>query len=369
MIPLSELKVLEDAFYIADTTYYKPSFYPFIEKTFSEDLPFEKNSIMKLKKLIVRPGKKAHDLILKQDLKKIEKALDKVPKEFDQKIWRDYLPDIRREVKNALGMEFKPRSIFFENSFPSGLFIYDKKGATSVTIFEGQPNTGLYFLNKRISSFFAPIILIHEQLHSCLSQNKSKDQVYVEWFEEGLCQWYSILIYFRLTNNRMVVDLYKQRNYIYSRTKPEYNITRRYFEYMKLFSKLFLAGGEELIGKILLDYLSNKRDKVNKYLKIDELKIENKPKNQIEQVLSNYTSIIEPEKVTPLEYLILKTTKIPVDLDFLAKKIRAPEDVMKKGVLRLKLKGMIVLKGNKIEINWRKKDLFDYNLIKPVFPF
>ncbi|MBD3204417.1 hypothetical protein GF327_09070, partial [Candidatus Woesearchaeota archaeon] len=368
MIKLSEFRVIEDAFFNTDLEYYKPSVLSFLEENFSENQEFSETGIAKLNKLAIQTNEKAHDLILRHDLESIKEQLDKTPKEFDQEIWRDYLPEIREKIKNLLGIDFKPRSIFFEKAFPPGLFIFEKKGASSVTIFEGQPNAGIYFLNKRISSFFTPILLIHEQIHSCLSQNKSKDQIYIEWFEEGLCQWYSMMIYYELTNNKKVIDLYKERNYIYSKTKPEYNFTRRYFEYMKIFEHLFLHGGPKLIGKILVKYLSNERDKVNTYLNFADLKIKYQPSSEIEDMLLKFTAVIEPEKITPLEYLILKSIKKPKTIKTLSVMIDAPEEVIKKGILRLKLKGMIVIKEKFVEINWRKQDLLENGLIKAVYP-
>ena len=83
----------------------------------------------------------------------------------------------------------------------------------------------------------------------------------------------------------------------------------------------------------------------------------------------NFTSIIDPEKITPLEYLILKTAKKPKTIGTLSMLLNAPEEVIKKGLFRLQLKGMIIIKGEFVEINWRKLDLMDYGLVKPVFPF
>ncbi|MBN1502522.1 hypothetical protein JW930_03190 [Candidatus Woesearchaeota archaeon] len=369
MIKLSELRVVEDAFFNAELEYYKPSFYSFIEENFPEDKAYDKNTLLKLKKIISDSGEKAHDVILNQDLNAIIKSLKSIPKEFDEKTWRDFLPEIREEVKKVLGLDFKPRSVFFEDRFPQGLFIFEKKGASSVTIFEGQKNAGIYFLNKRVSSFFTPILLIHEQLHSCLSQNKTKEQTYIEWFEEGLCQWYSVLIYFNLTKNNNVIELYKQRNYIYSRVKPEYNFTKRYYEYMKIFQTIYLHGGPELIGKILFEYLSDKRDRVNEFLNMGALDVKYQPTNEIESRLVRFTLFIEPEKVTPLEYLILRLTKKPKTVKTLSMMINAPEDVIKKTLVRLQLKGMIVFKDKFVEINWRKQDLLEHDLVKPIYPF
>jgi hypothetical protein len=83
-----------------------------------------------------------------------------------------------------------------------------------------------------VSSFFTPILLIHKQRHSCLSDNKDKNQMYIEWFEHGLCQWYSLKIYYELTKNMDVLKYYRQRCYIFSRAKDEHNFTKRYYEYM-----------------------------------------------------------------------------------------------------------------------------------------
>ncbi|MBU0757327.1 MAG: hypothetical protein KKF44_04625 [Nanoarchaeota archaeon] len=369
MIILSELKVVEDAFFKADLIYYKPSLYSFIEENFSENQPYSLKTLAKLRKIVKDSKDRAHDLILREDIKKIDKEIKSSPKEFDENIWKDFLPKIRHEVKTALGLDFKPRSIFFEESFPEGLGTFEKKGASSITIFEGQNNAGIYFLKKRISSFYTPLLLIHEQLHSCLSQNKTKDQIYVEWFEEGIAMWFSILIYYKLTKNKEVIDIYKERNYIYSKVKPEYNFVKRYFEYIKIMSCLYLSGGPKLFGMMMVDYLSNKREKVNKYLDLEKYDIKFLPKSDIENLLLNMTLFIEPEKTTPLEYLILKSIKKPKTIETIAMLTGAPVDVVQKFLFRLQVKGMIVAKDKYLEMNWRKKDLFEHKLIRPIYPF
>jgi hypothetical protein len=368
MINISELRVVEDTFFKTDMNYYKPSIYRLLEKYFKEENEYSDATDIKLKNLFKIGNIMAYNKILKKDVELLKKEIILTPKQFDEQLWRDMLPKIRSLVKKNLGLDFKVRSIFFENRFPQGLEGFEAKGASSITIFEGNKDAGIYFLNKRVSSFFTPILLIHEQLHSCLSQNKDKTQIYVEWFEEGLCQWYSLKIYYELTKNMDVLKCYKQRCYIFSKTKEEHNFTKRYYEYMKIFSMLYLNGGQKLIGKMLMEYLSNNREGVNKYLS-KELPIKELPKTELENFLINFSSEIEPEKIPPIEYLILKEVLNPKDIKSISKKIGVPEPFLQKVIFALHLKGMVVVKEQgKVEINWRKKDLFEKKLIKPYWP-
>lgn len=368
MINISELRVVEDTFFKTQLIYYKPSIYKLLDKHFKEENEYSDVTDVKLKNLVKINNVIAYNTILKDEVKKLQKAIIDTPKQFDESLWRDMLPKIREEVKKTLGMDFKPRSVFFDDSFPQGLETFEAKGASSVTIFEGQKDAGIYFLNKRISTFFSPILLIHEQLHSCLSQNKNKNQMYIEWFEEGLCQWYSLKIYYDLTKNFDILNYYKERCYIYSKEKDEHNFTRRYFEYMKIFSRLFLKGGQKIIGQILLDYLSDKRNEVNSYLDFNDMDIMYKPKDKIENYLVNFTFFVEPEKIPPVEYLVLKQALNPITLEELSKKIRVPEDFLKRVIFALHIKGMIIMKDEKLEMNWRKRDLFEKDLIRPFWP-
>ncbi|MBT3720265.1 hypothetical protein HN789_04445 [archaeon] len=368
MITISELRVIEDTFFKSNLVYYKPSIYKLLDKYFKEENEYSEATDVKLKNLIKTDNIMAYNNILKGDVKKLRKELKTTPKQFDENLWRGMLPKIRDLVVKNLGMDFKPRSVFFEDSFPEGLGGFEAKGASSITIFEGNKDAGIYFLNKRISSFFSPILLIHEQLHSCLSQNKDKNQMYIEWFEEGLCQWYSLKIYFELTKNKNVLEYYKHRCYIFSKAKDEHNFTKRYYEYMKIFSKLYLHGGQKLIGKMLLDYLANKRNNVNSYL-TKKLPVKEIPKSDIEQYLVSFAVEVEPEKIPPVEYLVLKEITIPKTIEEISKKIKVPVDFLQKVVFALHLKGMVVMKDEKkIEMNWRKKDLFEKDLIKPFWP-
>ncbi|MFH0876383.1 MAG: hypothetical protein V1859_10680 [archaeon] len=368
MIKISELKELEDSFFAAKLSYYKPSLYSLIEANFSENIPFSQNSLLKIPAIVPEESNKAYVKILSHDFKEILSCIKKIPKEFDENIWEGEIPKIRLEIKKILGLDFKTRAVFFKEQFPIGLSLFEQKGASSVTVFEGQKDSGIYFLNKRVSSLFSPILLIHEQLHSCLSQNKTKDQTYIEWFEEGLCLFFSALIYFNLTKNLEVIKQFRERNYIFSQVKPEYHFSKRYFEYMKIFSRLYLHGGPKLIGKILLIYLTNDRKKVNKYLDLDKLTIKYRPKNEIENLLVNYTNIIEPEKITPLEYLILSVVVKPKTIKTISMLTDAPPDVIERALVKMQIKGLIVAKNEFIEINWRKQDLFDHGLIRPVYP-
>ncbi|MFH2020954.1 MAG: hypothetical protein ABIJ34_06045 [archaeon] len=368
MINVSELKIMEDTFFKAKQTYYKPSIYELLEKHFKEENEYSEASVVKLKNLASDESVLAYNEILKEDISELQLELETTPKQFDESLWRDMLPKIREEVKKILGMDFKTRSIFFQDKFPEGLIGFEKKGASSVTIFEGNKDAGIYFLNKRVSSFFTPILMIHEQLHSCLSQNKTKDQMYIEWFEEGLCQWYSLKIYYELTKNFEVLKYYKERSIIFSKTKDEHNFTKRYFEYMKIFSRLYLKGGQKQIGKILLKYLANDRDGVNSYLDVENLSVEYKTKDELENFLINFTFHLEPEKLPPVEYLILRESIKPKSMQEISTKLNIPFELLDKILFVLHMKGMIIIKETKIEINWRKKDLFEKGLIAPFWP-
>ncbi|MBT4351344.1 hypothetical protein HOD20_02330 [archaeon] len=368
MINLSEQRVIEDTFFKANMSYYKPSLYFHFANYFHEEQEYTENTDIKLKHFLKGDKNMAFNKVLKKDLKLMLKEIKTTPKQFDENLWKGMLPKIRTEIKKTLGLAFKPRLLFFEDSFPHGLMSFEKKGASSVTIFEGQDDAGVYFLNKRVSSFFTPILMIHEQIHSCLSQNKTKDQMYIEWFEEGLAQWFSLLIYYNITKNMEVIKLYKERCYIFSKVKSEHNFTRRYFEYMKIMSKLYLSGGPELLGKMLMKYMSNDRKKVNSYLNYDK-GIKYVPKKDIENFLVNFTDVYEPEKLPPIEYLILKESVKPKTVEEISKKTKAPVELIQKAGFALRFKGMIIVtQDNKIEINWRKKDLLEKDLIKPFWP-
>ena len=368
MINLSEQRVLEDTFFKANLVYYKPSLHSHFTLYFHEDQEYSENTDIKLKHFLKGDKDMAFNKVLKKDIATLQKEIKNTPKQFDEKLWRGMLPKIRDEVKKTLGLDFKPRSIFFNDTFPAGLIAFEKKGASSVTIFEGQKDAGIYFLNKRVSSFFTPILMIHEQIHSCLSQNKTKEQMYIEWFEEGLAQWFSLLIYYNITKNMEVIKLYRERSYIFSRVKNEHNFTRRYYEYMKIMSRLYLSGGPKLIGEILMKYLTNDRKKVNSYLDYDK-GIKYVPKEEIESFLVKFTDVYEPEKLPPIEYLILKESVQPKTVEELAQKTKAPVGLIQKAGFALRFKGMIIVnEENKIEINWRKLDLFEKDLIKPFWP-
>ncbi|NTV22812.1 MAG: hypothetical protein HGA85_00360, partial [Nanoarchaeota archaeon] len=287
MINLSELRIIEDIFFRSRLVYHKPTLYPLIDTHFNEANEYSEATDVKLKNIVKTKKGLAHNLLLESDLSVLRKGIDTVPKQFDEQLWRDMLPKIRQEVKKILGLDFKPRSIFFEDSFPEGLESFELKGASSITIFEGNAGAGVYFLNKRVSSSFTPILLIHEQMHSCLSQNKSKDQMYIEWFEEAICQWFSLRIYYNLTKNMETALAYKERCYIYSKVKDEHNFTRRYYEYMKILSRLLLHGGYPLIGKIMVSYLSNDRETVNQFLNLEKMDMKVLPEKDIDQFRLN----------------------------------------------------------------------------------
>jgi hypothetical protein len=373
MIPLSELKVVENAFFRLDLEYNKSSLYPFIERSFSEEKKFDEDSMRKLSSII--EGAKdqlAHNVLLTKDMASIKAGIKKEDLAFDEEYWLGQLPKIHRKIEKHLGLKFNPTAVHFCDSFPEEYRNFHLRGASAITVFEGNEKAGIYYLNNRLDKTSTPIHMIHEQIHACLSQSKDKDQIFIEWFEEGIAIFYSLLIYYELTKDFGTVAAYKTRSFIFSRVKPEWDFTKRYFEYMKIISRLFLSGGFELLGALENCYLKKNRDKINSYLtkvQDDSISISYLPKNRIASFLISFSSVIEPEQITPLEYLIVKNLQEPKTLEQIAQGINAPSDVAKAALSRLFGKGIcVIVKDNKIDVNWRKKDLFDRGLVKSLFP-
>ena len=121
MINLSELRVVEDTFFRTPLTYYKPSMYKLLNKHFKEENEYSDATDIKIKNLVKADNVMAYNSILKNEVKKLKKELINSPKQFDESLWRDMLPKIRDDVKKTLGMNFKTRSVFFEDKFPQGL--------------------------------------------------------------------------------------------------------------------------------------------------------------------------------------------------------------------------------------------------------
>ncbi len=373
MIKLSELKVVETVFFKSNLEYNKPSFYPFIERNFSEERIFDEESIQKLQKIFEESNNKlAHNVLLNSDISKIKKAIKKKDTTFDEAYWISKLPVIHKEIESKLGLKFGLKEIKFCDRFPEEYKNFEMRGASTITVFEGNKDSGIYYLNKRLDNISTPIHIIHEQIHTCLSQNKDKAQIFVEWFEEGIAILYSLLIYYELTDDIETINAYRTRSYIFSKTKPEWDFTKRYFEYMKIISRIFLFGSFELLKKLVQEYLQNNRAKINSYIdKIQEnsLIIKHIPDGKIENFIANYSNVVEPEQITPLEYIIVKNLNEPKLIETISGEINAPIDVTKTALNRLFGKGIcVIVKDNKIDVNWRKKDLFDRELIKSIFP-
>ena len=372
MIQLSELKAVEDVFFRIGLKYNKSSLYPFIEKNFSEDKFFDEESQKKILKILENSKDNlAHNVLLNMDISRINEHVKQC--KFDDKFWIEKLPQIRQKIQKHLKMKFKVRDICFCDSFPDQYKNYEVRGASTITIFENQKNPGIHFLNKRIDNTSTGIHIIHEEIHTCLSQNKNKDQMFMEWFEEGLAIIYSIIIYYELSKDIDTLNAYRTRSYIFSKVKPEWDYTKRYFEYMKIISRIFLQGGIELLDNLKVEYLKGNREKINSYLRNirnNTLNIKYTPKNEIENFIATFSNILEPEQITPLEYVIVECIKKkPKSIEQISKEINAPIDVTKNALNRLFVKGIcIVVKDNKIDIIWRKKDLFNEELIKPMFP-
>ncbi len=373
MIELSELKVVENAFLRRNTEYDKPSFYPFIERNFSENKLFNETTKQKFTGLLATTNDHlAHNVVLHKDLTAIQKSISKKDLVFDEKAWIKKMPLVRQKIERELGLRFTPKEISFCDSFPASSKNLEQRGASAITVFEGSEGAGIYFLKRRVDMTSTAIHLIHEQIHTCFSQNKDKEQIFMEWFEEGLAILYSLKIYYEVTSDMKTLQAYRSRSWIYSRVKPEWDFTKRYFEYMKIISRIFLAGGFKLLTQLQQLYLSKQREKINTYLeKIEDgsLKITYIPKNDFEQFIANYGVVIEPEQITPLEYRIVTTLKKPQTIEEISTAICAPLDVTKNALNHLFGKGVcLVVKENKIDINWRKQDLFEKGLLKPIFP-
>lgn len=374
MVKISELKLIENVFFRQTLKYIKSSLYPFIFKKFSEDKLFETDSLEKIDALIEETSKDnlAHNVLLNQDLQTIRKNITKRDLNFDSKFWTLKLAEIKNMISQHLDLDFKIRDVRFCDSFPEEHENLEQRGASTITVFEGNKNAGIYYLNKRVDNVSTAIHIIHEQIHTCLSQNKDKDQTFMEWFEEGICIIYSLMIYYELTNDIETLNAYKTRSFIFSKVKPEWDFTKRYYEYMKIMSRIFLAGGFDLIKDLLKKYLNKDRKAINEYLRkiqSNELSIKYIPENQIENFIATYFNILEPEQITPLEFIIVESLNKPKSIEDISKEINAPEEVTKNALGRLFGKGIcIMVKDNKIDVIWRKKDLFDLDLIKPIFP-
>jgi hypothetical protein len=119
---------------------------------------------------------------------------------------------------------------------------------------------------------------------------------------------------------------------------------------------------------MLIDYFANKRTEINKYLS-ERLPIKHLPKKDIEQFLVRFAFEIEPEKIPPVEYLVMRAASKPVSIEELSEKVNVPVNFLQHVIFALHMKGMIVMKQDKkIEMNWRKKDLFEKKMIKPFWP-
>jgi hypothetical protein len=374
MVKISELKLIENAFFRQNLKYNKSSLYPFISKNFTEDKLFETDSLEKMDKLIEETAKDelAHNVLLNQDLQKLRKSITKKDLDFDSKFWISKLPEIKEKISEQLNLDFKIKNIVFCDSFPNEYKNLEQRGASTITVFEGNKNAGIYYLNKRVDNVSTAIHIIHEQIHTCLSQNKDKDQTFIEWFEEGIAIIYSMLIYYEITQDIETLNTYKTRSFIFSKVKPEWDFTKRYYEYMKIMSRIFLAGGFDLIQDLLKKYINKDIKAINEYLRriqSNELLINYIPKNKLENFIATYFNILEPEQITPLEFVIVESLNKPKSINEISKEINASEDVTKNALGRLFGKGIcIMVKDNKIDVIWRKKDLFDLDLIKPLFP-
>lgn len=281
------------------------------------------------------------------------------------------MPQIHKKIEKYLKLKFKPNPVLFVDEFFPEYKSYEMRGASAIAIPFGSEKEGVYFLKKRLDSSSFVIHIIHEQIHVCLSQNKKK-QVLIDWFEESVAIFYSILIYYELTKDMETIKAYQMRSYIFSKVKPQWDFSKRYFEYVKILTKIFLEGGFVLLEKLIQEYVNNKKDGLNKCLfkvQSDEVKIKYLPKNKIENFLIQFSNIVDSEQITPLEYLIVECLNKPKSIEEIAKLVNAPIQVTQNSVGSLVGKGVcLVLKDNKVDVDWRRKDLFDYGFMKPVWP-
>lgn len=116
--------------------------------------------------------------------------------------------------------------------------------------------------------------------------------------------------------------------------------------------------------------MSGNRKKVNNYLnKFYSLKVNYTPEDEIENFIGTFSNVLNPEQITPLEYVIVECLNEPKKIETICVEINAPTKVVKNALNRLFGKGICTMvRDNKIDIRWRKKDLFEHGLIKPMFP-
>jgi hypothetical protein len=118
----------------------------------------------------------------------------------------------------------------------------------------------------------------------------------------------------------------------------------------------------------MIDYMAGKRDKVNSYLDVSSLDIKSLPENELDNFLVNFSFAVEPEKLPPIEYIIMKLVEKPQPIVKVINSVKAPSELVKGAIIALQVKGMLFIKDNNIEMNWRKQDLFEKGLIKPFWP-
>lgn len=372
MIDITELNIFEEILYKEDFCYIKPQLFLFLKQHFSYDNLFGSETKERFENIFEEHNNHfAENVLLKKDLIKIQSNISKELLSFDDKFWIDKTDEIKNKITEYTGIDFKPKEINFVDQYPKGFENNEQKGSSCITIFEGNENAGIYFLNKKINRVSTPIHIIHEQIHTCLSQNKTENQTFIEWFEEGIVVFLSLKIYYDITKDISSLKAYRDRSYIYNKAMPQWDYTKQYFEFMKIAPHIFYQDNGDLLRSCIKEYTSDNRDFISDVLKKD-LNFELHPKvnEDIDSFLISFSDVLEGEIVGPLEYLILQNIETPKTIEELMELCKAPKEIIEQAANSLFAKNLIIMnKEKKLDVLWRKLDMIKFNFIKASMPF
>lgn len=371
MIELSELSVFEDIIFSNNFSTYKPQLINFFNTIFSYNNNFNDDTKLKFKENYDKHNSHfAEDILFSETFEIIHSKINKESLFFNEDKWIKLIPDIKEKISYYLGLDFKSREIKFVDKYPKGHETHEEKGSSCITIFEGQENPGIYFLKKKLSNITSAIHIIHEQIHTCLSQNKDKEQYFCEWFEEGLAMFLSMKIYYDLTNDLETIKSYRERSFCFNKIKPQWDFAKQYFEYMKLFPSIFYSKTQSDFKALIKSYITSDRDKIKDVLREtlnNNMKLTTD--NIIDTFLLNYSNYFESEILNPLEFIALKIiNENYFEAEQLIKKLNAPEEIVNNIINSLFGKQFIIInKDKKLEIQWKKQHMLDLNQIKSYF--
>ncbi len=374
MIKLKELKVVENAFFRSRLKFDKVTLYPLLHRKFSgTDLfgekSFDKFDVSGFCSLSYSPAKTR---LLQDDLQEIRKNISENDFVFDDVFWNDdNLEKVHEQISRLLCLEFQPKNVIFCDNFPEKYKLYENTRVGAITSFGNNGDCGVYYLKCRVDNTSSAINLIHEQIHCCLFQNKGDNKIFIEWFEEGIALFFSLAIYYELTKDIFTLKAYRERCHIFSKQIKGLDFTKRPFEYMRIMSKIFLHGGFELIGNLLDKYLEDDKEYIDSILgrvMADDLPMNYVPDGLIENFLASFTSVVEPERISPTEFVVFEALSKPKDIDRLVCDLNMSSNIVKKAVKCLMNKRICFLNADKkLEIIDHQKDLFDNGLIKACF--